>query len=123
MKISENKLNPKYTIIIASLVVLLLAVISYFVITKKTGQKNNPAPLSNTKSDSSISTTKPNVIEDDYDEEGEYQSESYVIANEAYLRSAPNKDEYSMVRKLKFGDKFYIKNKKNYYKERYKIPS
>ncbi len=47
--------------------------------------------------------------EDGYDEYEPY-SENYVIANEAYLRTAPSETSTAGASKLKFGDKMYVDN-------------
>lgn len=117
----NNPEDNKYrNILIAVLAILVLAVAAYFIFFNK---KENSTTVKNaiTKTDSlkiesnlkdsvKVDPSKT-VVYDEYDEEGgEPFTESYIISNEAFLRSAPAAEEGTKVKSLKFGERIYVDN-------------
>ena len=110
--------NKTRNILIAIIGVLVAGIASYFMFGAK---KEEAAPLQKevVSKDSAagahvIDSAKLGAVtpaKEEYDEEGSYEpfTESYIISNEAYLRSAPSASDETMVRTVKFGDRFYAK--------------
>ncbi len=127
---TSNK-NKLLYIIIAILAVLVIALLSYLFIFKgdnaSISKKNamDSLAIENTtnkiKADTNVVAKKG---QNEYEGEEEYYepyTESYIIANEAFLRSAPNLDATSKVKSLHFGDKLYVKDFYNTNGDFYKV--
>lgn len=116
--------NKNRNIIIAAIATLVLAVAAYFIFfhkkeepkagvdntVKKDSLKANKLPKDSVKVDSAKTTNEYS----EYDEEGyEPFTESFVISNEAFLRSAPNANDDTKVKSLKFGERVYVENQES----------
>lgn len=122
---NKSSKNTLLYIIIGILGVAVLSLLAYLFIFKDSDTKTDATKsisdsirTEKTKDSIKIDTTSiAKKGENEYEGEGEYSepfTESYVIASEAFLRSAPNLDASSKVKSLKFGDKIYVKD---YYSE------
>ncbi|MFC6269690.1 hypothetical protein [Frigoriflavimonas asaccharolytica] len=118
----DHKNNNNRNIIIAVIATLFLAIAAYFLFFNKKDKEvvsNSEMGIKDTSEvgaaivDTTNSAMNTERNTDEYGEEEEYVTESYVIANEAYLRSTPSSDAASMVKSMKFGDKIYVKNSEN----------
>lgn len=118
---NPNKNNNNRNILLAVLGTLLLAAAIYFIFLKNKDKKEvEKVEMAN---EDTVTTQK--VLEEDslakfnrdqegeYYEEEEYVTESYVVANEAYLRSSPSASPDTKVNSMKFGDKVYVKSGEN----------
>lgn len=116
--------NKNRNIIIAAIAALVLAIGAYFLFFHK---KEEPKTIVNTatnKDSLKLQTTPKDSVKVDsaktandnneYDEEGyEPFTESFVISNEAFLRSAPNANDGTKVKSLKFGERVYVENEES----------
>lgn len=113
--------NKNRNLILAAIAVLVLGIAAYFIFLNKKEKEG----VITTNSKDSVATVVPkdSVIVDsarvtdegsEYDEEGyEPYTESYVISNEAFLRSAPNANDDTKVQSLKFGERVYLENRES----------
>lgn len=109
--------NNNRNLIIAAIAILVLGIAAYFIFNKKekevvtnTTSKDSVAAVV-PKDSVRVDSAKVTDDESEYDEEGyEPYTESYVISNEAFLRSAPNANDDTKVQSLKFGERVYKEN-------------
>ena len=111
--------NQNRNLIIAAIAVLVLGIAAYFIFFNKKDKE----VITTTNSKDSVAAVVPKdsvivdsarVAESENEYEGEdYEpiTESFIISNEAFLRSAPNAEDGTKVKSLKFGERVYLENK------------
>ena len=113
--------NQNRNLIIAAIAVLVLGIAAYFIFFNK--KEKEVVATVNPKDSVAAVVPKDSVIVDsarvtngdnEYEDEGyEPYTESYVISNEAFLRSVPNANDDSKVQSLKFGERVYRDNRES----------
>ena len=111
--------NQNRNLIIAAISVLVLAIASYFIFFNKKDKavtditvKTDSLKVKEIPKDSVKVDSAKTVDNDEYEgEDYEPITESFIISNEAFLRSAPNADDGTKVKSLKFGERVYLENK------------
>ena len=111
--------NQNRNLIIAAIAVLVLGIAAYFIFFNK--KDKEVVTTVNPKDSVAAVVPKDSVVVDsarvtngDNEYEGyEPYTESYVISNEAFLRSVPNANDDSKVQSLKFGERVYRDNRES----------
>lgn len=119
---TSNSKKPSKTMlyVLIALGVLLFAAVGYYIGTKdnKEKQKNNPQKIQGLVPDStqikdSLHADSTKVVANPVEYEGEEEDgigTNYVLANEAYLRTAPSETATKTNYNLKFGDRVFVDN-------------
>lgn len=112
--------NNNRNLIIGAIAVLVLGIAAYFIFFNKKETTSNESKKDSllvkapVKDSVRVDSTRVTNGDDEFEDEGyEPYTESYVISNEAFLRSVPNANDDSKVQSLKFGERVYRDNRES----------
>lgn len=112
--------NNNRNLIIGAIAVLVLGIAAYFIFFNKKettiseNKKDSLVVKAPAKDSVKVDSARVTNGDNEYEDEGyEPYTESYVISNEAFLRSVPNANDDSKVQSLKFGERVYRDNRES----------